>query len=32
MLESQALLELKQGYCNNKKCLHCAIGQQVLHG
>jgi len=28
--ESQALLELKNSYCNNKKCLHCAVGNKIL--
>ncbi len=28
--ESQALLELKNNYCNYKKCLHCAIGNKIL--
>lgn len=28
--ESQALLQLKNEYCNNKKCLECAIGIQLL--
>jgi len=28
--ESQALLELKNNYCNNKKCLHCAVGNKIL--
>jgi hypothetical protein len=27
---SQALLELKKSYCNDKKCLDCAIGQRLL--
>ena len=29
-LESQALLELKNEYCNHKKCLQCAIGNHLL--
>ncbi len=29
-LESQALLELKNHYCNQRLCLHCAIGNQLL--
>lgn len=29
-LESQALLELKNNYCTNKRCLHCAIGNNLL--
>ena len=28
--DSQALLELKTGYCDAKKCLHCAIGRMLL--
>lgn len=28
--ESQALLELKKNYCDNKKCLDCAIGHFIL--
>jgi len=28
--ESQALLELKNNYCNYKKCLHCGIGNKIL--
>ncbi len=27
---SQALLQLKKNYCDNKKCLQCRIGHQVL--
>jgi len=30
-LESQALLELKNKYCDLKKCLHCAIGLKLLN-
>ncbi len=29
-LESQAMIELKQHYCDFKKCLHCNIGLSVL--
>ncbi len=29
-LESQALLQLKKNYCDRKKCLQCAIGNQLL--
>ena len=29
--ESQALLELRQNYCNYKKCLQCGIGNQILN-
>jgi len=28
--ESQALLELKNYYCNYKKCLQCSVGNKVL--
>lgn len=28
--ESQAYLELKKHFCNEKKCLNCAIGVQIL--
>jgi hypothetical protein len=28
--DTQALLELKRAYCNLKKCLNCAIGNQIL--
>jgi hypothetical protein len=28
--DSQALLELKKNYCNDRKCLDCAIGQHLL--
>ncbi|MGL4364589.1 MAG: DUF2851 family protein [Bacteroidales bacterium] len=30
MFESQALIELKQEYCDKKRCLHCTIGMQAL--
>lgn len=29
-LESQALLELKNEYCSQKKCLNCSIGNAIL--
>src|SRR5690606_14880036 len=29
-LESQALLELKKHFCDEKKCLNCAIGLKIL--
>jgi hypothetical protein len=29
-LESQALLELKNNYCNERRCLSCAVGNQLL--
>jgi hypothetical protein len=28
--DSQALIELKNEYCNNKKCLDCAVGNFLL--
>ena len=28
--DSQALIQLKNEYCNQKKCLHCAIGNSIL--
>ncbi|MBK7885655.1 MAG: DUF2851 family protein [Chitinophagaceae bacterium] len=28
--DSQALLQLKNEYCNNKRCLDCAIGNKIL--
>ena len=28
---SQALLQLKTMYCDKKRCLHCAIGNDLLH-
>jgi hypothetical protein len=28
--ESQAFLEIFNEFCTNKKCLSCAIGQQLL--
>jgi len=28
--DTQALLQLKQVYCNQKKCLNCAIGNAIL--
>jgi hypothetical protein len=29
--ESQALLELKNSYCNYKKCLQCGVGNHILN-
>ncbi len=29
-MQSQALIQLKTFYCQNKQCLHCAIGHQLL--
>lgn len=31
-LESQALLELKNNYCDLKRCLNCAVGNAILKG
>ncbi|MBW8683982.1 DUF2851 family protein [Chitinophaga rhizophila] len=28
--ETQALLQLKQGYCEQKRCLECAVGARLL--
>ena len=28
--ETQSLLQLKNEYCNHKKCLHCAIGIELI--
>ncbi len=28
--DSQSLIELKNEYCNNKKCLDCAVGNYLL--
>ncbi|AWO00456.1 DUF2851 domain-containing protein [Chitinophaga alhagiae] len=30
--DSQALLQLKQSYCDTKNCLNCAIGERLLRG
>ncbi|RPE12294.1 DUF2851 family protein [Chitinophaga lutea] len=30
--DSQALLQLKQEYCDRKRCLDCAVGQRLLRG
>ena len=29
--DSQALLQLKKAYCSEKKCLDCAIGNQIIN-
>ncbi|MCB2222250.1 MAG: DUF2851 family protein [Bacteroidetes bacterium] len=29
---TQALIELKQAYCDSKRCLHCAIGARLING
>lgn len=31
-LESQALLELKNNYCDLKRCLNCSVGNAILKG
>jgi hypothetical protein len=31
-LESQALIELKNNYCNVKRCLECSVGNTLLKG
>jgi hypothetical protein len=28
--ESQSLLQLKNEYCNKRRCLECAIGMELL--
>ncbi|TWO34297.1 DUF2851 family protein [Seonamhaeicola sediminis] len=30
-LQSQALIQLKSQYCNNNKCLQCAVGNTILN-
>lgn len=30
--DSQALLQLKNNYCNKKRCLECAVGNKILKG
>jgi hypothetical protein len=30
--DSQALIQLKNKYCNEKKCLECAVGNKILNG
>lgn len=30
--DSQSLIQLKKYYCEQKKCLECSIGYQVLKG
>jgi Protein of unknown function (DUF2851) len=29
-LDSQALIQLKNNYCNQKRCLECAVGNQLM--
>ena len=31
-LESQGLIELKNNYCNQRRCLECAVGNTILRG
>ncbi|MCW3080390.1 DUF2851 family protein [Segetibacter sp.] len=31
-LESQALIELKNNYCSQRRCLECAVGNSILKG
>ncbi len=31
-LESQALIELKNNYCNCRRCLECSVGNAILKG
>lgn len=31
-LDSQALIELKNNYCDNKRCLQCSVGNKLLKG
>jgi hypothetical protein len=28
--DSQALIQLKNDYCNQKRCLECAVGNKLL--
>jgi hypothetical protein len=30
--DSQALIQLKNFYCNYKQCLQCAVGNQLING
>ncbi len=30
--DSQALIQLKNNYCNQKRCLECAVGNKILKG
>ena len=30
--DSQAFIQLKNKYCNNKRCLECAVGNKILKG
>ena len=31
-MDSQALIQLKNHYCNHKRCLECAVGNKILKG
>jgi Protein of unknown function (DUF2851) len=31
-MDSQALIQLKNEYCNKKRCLDCAVGNKILAG
>jgi Protein of unknown function (DUF2851) len=31
-MDSQALIQLKNEYCNQKRCLDCAVGNKILAG
>jgi Protein of unknown function (DUF2851) len=31
-MDSQALIQLKNNYCNQKRCLECAVGNKILKG
>lgn len=31
-LDSQAVIQLKNSYCNQKRCLECAVGSKILKG
>jgi hypothetical protein len=31
-LQSQALIQLKNEYCDKNKCLQCAIGNSLING
>jgi len=31
-MESQALIELKNNYCNQRRCLECSVGNSILKG
>jgi len=30
--DSQAVIQLKNAYCNQKRCLECAVGSKILKG